>query len=134
MLCASAVGNWIDRSPSRLPTLLITIGLNHAAIVASYGCWLYWPVIAGHGGEASGQAEGPFSSLTKGFLYGFILLLDIIHDLSAIANHLSMERDWVPVLVGPGNFSFPTDVVAIDAYADLYCFIISDFGYKVWPH
>ncbi|KAE8442332.1 hypothetical protein EG329_003465 [Mollisiaceae sp. DMI_Dod_QoI] len=101
MLCASAVGNWIDRSPSRLPTLLITITLNHAAIVASYCCWLYWPVVAGYGDEVAGETTSPFSSLSKGVLYGFILFLDVVHDLSAIANRLSLERDWVPILVGP---------------------------------
>ncbi|CZR58376.1 uncharacterized protein PAC_08268 [Phialocephala subalpina] len=100
MLCASAVGNWIDRSPSRLPTLLITIFLNHAAIVASYCCWLYWPIIAGYG-EVTSETSGPFSSLSKGIVYGLILFLDVVHDLSAIANRLSLERDWVPVLVGP---------------------------------
>lgn len=100
MLFASAVGNWIDRSPSRLQSLLVTINLNHAAIIASYLCWLYWPVVAGQSDESTASQAGPFSNLSKGFLYGFILLLDVIHDLSAIANRLSVERDWIPTLVG----------------------------------
>ena len=33
-------------------------------------------------------------------LFGGILFLDIVHDLSAIGYRLSLERDWVPVLVG----------------------------------
>ncbi|KUJ06489.1 uncharacterized protein LY89DRAFT_692462 [Mollisia scopiformis] len=49
----------------------------------------------------TGQSSSPFSSLSTGCLYGLILLLDVIHDLSAIGNRLSLERDWVPVLVGP---------------------------------
>lgn len=100
MLFASAVGNWIDRSPSRLPSLLVTISLNHAAIIASYFCWLYWPVVAGQSDEPNASQAGPFSNLSKGFLYGFILLLDVVHDLSAIANRLSVERDWIPTMVG----------------------------------
>lgn len=106
MLCASAVGSWIDRAPSRLPPLLVTISCNHGAIVASYLCWLLWPLIAGYGGDDADTTalQTPFSSLSKGFLFGFILLLDVIHDLSAIGNRLSVERDWVPVLVGSGMY------------------------------
>jgi iron-regulated transporter 1 len=59
-------------------------------------CWLSWPVAA----EGTTHSEGPFSSFQKGLLFGTILLLDMIHDLSAIGNKLSLERDWVPVLVG----------------------------------
>jgi iron-regulated transporter 1 len=100
MLCASAVGNWIDRSPSRLSTMVITINLSHFAIIASYIVWLYLPS-EGIKSEESGLPKGPFSSFTLGLLYGATLLLDIVHDLNGIANRLSVERDWVPVLVGP---------------------------------
>lgn len=99
LICSSAVGNWIDRSSSRLSTLLITIFVNHAAIVGSYCCWFYWPVVAGE--EIAVESSTPFSTLSKGIMYGLILLLDVIHDLGAIGNRLSLERDWVPVLVGP---------------------------------
>jgi iron-regulated transporter 1 len=98
MLCASAIGNWVDRSPARLSSLLLTIGVNHAAIMASYICWLYWPVVAGYADEANPNSTGPFSNLTKGFLYGFILLLDIIHDLSRLANRLSVEVRFMSVI------------------------------------
>lgn len=100
MLCASAVGNWIDRSPSRLSTMLVTINLSHFAIIASYVVWLYLPS-EGVKSEESGLSQGPFSSFTLGLLYGTTLFLDTIHDLNGIANRLSIERDWVPVLVGP---------------------------------
>lgn len=98
LLCSSAVGSWIDRSPSRLRTLLTTICVNHTAMVAAYLCWLAWP--ASH--DAGDQAPGtPFSDLRKGLLFGSILFLDVVHDLSAIGYRLCLERDWVPVLVGP---------------------------------
>jgi iron-regulated transporter 1 len=115
MLFAPAVGNWIDRSPSRLPSLLFTISFNHAAIVASYVCWFYWPVMAGQADEAGTSTTGPFSDFSKGSLYGFILLLDIIHDLSAIANRLSVERDWVPTLVGPITPDITYDLTQVNA-------------------
>jgi iron-regulated transporter 1 len=100
MLCASAVGDWIDRSPSRLSTMLITINFSHFAIVASYIVWLYMPS-EGVKPQEGGQPQGPFSSFSLGLLYATTLLLDTIHDLNGIANRLSIERDWVPVLVGP---------------------------------
>jgi iron-regulated transporter 1 len=116
MLFASAVGNWIDRAPARLPALLITIVLNHAAIIASYLCWLYWPVITGNTDESTGsQAAGPFSNFSRGFMYGLILFLDVVHDLSAIANRLSVERDWIPTLVGPITPDLSYDLTQINS-------------------
>ncbi|TVY44297.1 Solute carrier family 40 member [Lachnellula subtilissima] len=97
LLCSSAVGSWIDKSPSRLRTLLITICVNHTAMVAAYLCWIFWPMDP----DDSSQLKGtPFSDLAKGMLFGGILFLDIVHDLSAIGYRLCLERDWVPVLVG----------------------------------
>lgn len=124
MLFSSAVGNWIDRSPSRLPTLLTTICFNHAAVVASYICWLSWPVPA----DGNAHSESPFSSFEKGILFGIILLLDIIHDLGAIGNRLSLERDWVPVLVGhitPDINYGLTEVNAVMTRIDLVCKLVA---------
>ena len=103
MLCASAVGNWIDRSSTRLPPMLISISSNHGAIVASYLCWLLWPVMVGNRVDGDTPSRTPFSSLPEGFLFGCFLLMDVVHDLGATANMLSLQRDWVPVLVGPGT-------------------------------
>jgi iron-regulated transporter 1 len=99
MLCASGVGGYIDRAPSRLSPLLLIISINHCSIVAAYLCWLFWPLLAGH--EEEDASQSPFSSPSKGFLFGFLVLLDVIQDLSVIGNRLSMERDWVSVLVEP---------------------------------
>jgi iron-regulated transporter 1 len=103
MLCASAVGSWIDHASSRLPPLLITISSNHGAIVVSYLCWLIWPSLAGYDGEERDiSPQTPFSSLSSGVLFGIILMCDVIHELGATGNQLSLQRDWIPVLVGPG--------------------------------
>ncbi|PMD47087.1 hypothetical protein L207DRAFT_575890 [Hyaloscypha variabilis F] len=99
MLCASAVGSYIDRTPSRLSPLLSLITINHCAIAAAYACWLFWPLIAGETDDSS--SKGPFSSPPKGFLFGFLVLLDVVQDLSVMGNRLSVERDWVSALVGP---------------------------------
>ncbi|TVY38510.1 Solute carrier family 40 member, partial [Lachnellula occidentalis] len=98
LLCSSAVGSWIDKSSSRCRTLIITICVNHAAMVAAYLCWLSWPTDHNDGSQAEGN---PFSELTNGIIFGGIVFLDIVHDLSAIGYRLCLEREWVPVLVGP---------------------------------
>jgi len=97
ILCASAVGSWIDRSPTRLPPLLLSISFNHAAIVSGYLCWLFWPFLTINEQED----PSPFSNLNKGFLFGLILFLDAIQEISHNAARLSLEQDWIPVLVGP---------------------------------
>jgi hypothetical protein len=87
MLCASGVGGYIDRAPSRLSPLLFIISINHCSIVAACLCWLFWPLLAGHE-EGDDVCQSPFSSLSKGFLFGFLVLLDVIQDLSVIDNRL----------------------------------------------
>ena len=124
LLFSSAVGNRIDRSPSRLRTLLITICFNHAAVVVSYICWLSFPVPA----EGTTDAGSPFSSFHKGILFGIILLLDMIHDLGAIGNRLTLERDWVPVLVGhitPDIKYGLTEVNSVMTRIDLVCKLVA---------
>lgn len=126
MLCASAVGSYIDRAPSRLPPLLVTVSFNHGAIVASYICWIVWPILVGY--EANNAGQTPFSNLSKGFLFGLILLLDVIQDLSAIGNRLSVERDWVPVLVGPTTSDTTyglTQINAVMRRIDLICKLVA---------
>lgn len=83
--------------------------------MASYICWLYWPVIAGWADETTPDENGPFSNFTKGLLYGLILLLDVVHDLSSIANKLSVERDWVPILVGPITPDIAYDLTQVNS-------------------
>lgn len=103
---------------------MITICFNHAAVVISYICWLSFPVPA----EGATHTESPFSNFQKGILFGIILLLDMIHDLSAIGNRLSLERDWVPVLVGPitpGIKYGLTDVNAVMTRIDLACKLVA---------
>ena len=102
MFFSSAVGNWIDRSQSRLRPLLTSVYLSHGAITLSYLVWLLWPIVPSDGfADDKSEAHVTAWNLSKMVLFGLIVLLDIIHDLSAIANRVSLERDWVPVLVGP---------------------------------
>jgi iron-regulated transporter 1 len=128
LVCASAVGSWIDRAPTRLPPLLITISSNHGAVIAGYLCWLIWPLMAGYEGDSTAQTQTPFSSLSKGFLFGFILLLDVLQHLSALGNKLSVERDWVPVLVGEVTSDTTyglTQINAVLGRIDLICKLVA---------
>lgn len=99
---SSAVGNWIDRSQSRVRPLLTSVYLSHGAITLAYLVWLLWPIVPSDG-YADDKSEPHVTAwnLSKMILFGLIVFLDIIHDMSAIANRVSLERDWVPVLVGP---------------------------------
>lgn len=102
MLFSSAVGNWIDRSQSRLRPMLTSIYLSHGAIILSYLAWLLWPIVPSDG-YADEESEPHVTAWTasKVLLFGLIVTLDVVHDISSICNRVSLERDWVPVLVGP---------------------------------
>ena len=102
LLFSSAVGNWIDRSQSRLRPLLTSVYLSHGAITLSYLAWLLWPIVpSDRYGDEKSEAHVTAWNVPKALLFGLIVLLDIAHDMSVIANRVSLERDWVPVLVGP---------------------------------
>jgi iron-regulated transporter 1 len=79
-------------------------------------------------GEGTTHSESPFSNFQKGIVFGIILLLDIIHDLGAIGNRLSLERDWVPVLVGqitPDINYGLTEVNSVMTRIDLVCKLVA---------
>jgi iron-regulated transporter 1 len=76
--------------------------LSHGAITLSYLAWLLWPIVPSDGyGDEKSESHVTAWNVPKAFLFGLIVLLDITHDMSAIANRVSLERDWVPLLVGP---------------------------------
>ncbi|KXJ91986.1 hypothetical protein Micbo1qcDRAFT_58857 [Microdochium bolleyi] len=122
---SSSIGNWVDRSPSRLRTLLTTIVCNRGSVVVGS---LFWMLILSQRdlllGEDAGSHDAKnsdqdlfFSLPTNGTLkaIGFALAIccGIAERLSASGNLLSMERDWVPTVAarpsrantatGPGN-------------------------------
>jgi iron-regulated transporter 1 len=82
--------------------MLTSIYLSHGAITLSYLVWLLWPIVPSDG-YADEESEPHVTAWTvsKVLLFSVIVLLDVVHDMSSIANRVSLERDWVPVLVGP---------------------------------
>ena len=84
---ASALGRWVDRAPSRLRVLLLTIIINRISILIS--CMIWFAILS-------------FSySAPKKVFFALALLLGMVEKLSRGTNILSMERDWVPTLANP---------------------------------
>lgn len=84
---SSALGRWVDRAPSRLRTLLLTIITNRITVVV---CCLIWCFIL--------SSQLP---TRKHVLFAVALMLGMVEKLSRMTNILSMERDWIPTLAPP---------------------------------
>ncbi len=80
----SALGRWVDRTPSRLRVLLITIIINRISVLVSCITWLT---------ILSFSYPAP-----KKVFFALALILGMVEKLSRGANILSIERDWVPTL------------------------------------
>ncbi|OWP06754.1 hypothetical protein B2J93_8811 [Marssonina coronariae] len=129
---SSSVGAWIDRSSNQATPFLTSIFVNHGAIVLAYLAWMFWPALVDDG-----------SASTRNVLFGAIIVLDVIQNLSATANSLSLGRDWIPSLVGIDLSSEQTltQVNAVVARVDLLCkvaspsllpIVISTFSRNTW--
>ncbi|MCJ1354667.1 MAG: hypothetical protein MMC33_004656 [Icmadophila ericetorum] len=79
-----ALGRWVDRAPSRLHTLLITIITNRVTVTV---LCLIWVLIL--------SSTNP---TLKKVLFALVLILGMVEKDSRMANILSMERDWIPTL------------------------------------
>lgn len=96
---SSMVGRWVDQNPNRLKTLLSTISVNRFAVIGASVLWFF--IVEPLNGLPEGATLEPFLGelptipLLKEAMFGFILLLGILENLSASGNMLSMERDWV---------------------------------------
>ena len=84
LLFSSALGRWVDRSPSRLRPLLLTIITNRVAVVVS--CFIWFLIFSSN------------VPTQKHILFAVVLVLGMFEKNSRMTNILSMERDWVPTL------------------------------------
>jgi solute carrier family 40 (iron-regulated transporter), member 1 len=152
ILFGPAIGRWIDRSTSRLKTLLTTISINRFAIITACICWFI--LLTGQDGSADthSPARKQFTTAhppapndphltdvkqvqsiasTKNVTFIIILFLGVLERLSRTANLLSMERDWVPTLVPPLSGNKGTtelglaQVNAAMSRIDLVCKLVS---------
>ena len=84
LLFASALGRWVDYTPSRLRVLLTTIIVSRISILVS--C-ITWFIILSFN-----------NSTPKRVCFAVALILGMVEKLSRGTNIISMERDWLPTL------------------------------------
>jgi iron-regulated transporter 1 len=107
LLSASLLGAWVDRAPSRLSTLVATISVNRASVIAACIVWLLILTLPARVSRHLAPPEPTayhWQTVTwdpRTALFVVVLLLSISERLSRIANLLSIERDWVPAMSVP---------------------------------
>ena len=147
---ASAVGSWIDHAPSRLWILRVTISAQRISIVIAYVFWLFLAnddkaavrrrnTIYDHvetRGDTLLQRSFDWtpSGHMKNILFAIILILGVVEHLSDIANRISLDRDWLPILAPSSasslSASTPYDLTHLNAVMrriDLICKVITPF-------
>ncbi|KAF2097988.1 hypothetical protein NA57DRAFT_40258 [Rhizodiscina lignyota] len=134
ILFGSAIGRWIDRGQSRLRTLLTTILINHAAVIAACTMWLL--IVQGAANDADDDRNAEVQDIintsiltgTPKIMFFLILLgLGVVESVSRKANLISIERDWVPVLAPPtvAEGYDLTHVNAIMGMIDMMCKMVA---------
>lgn len=127
---SSRVGRWVDQSPNRLKTLLSTISANRLAVIGASVLWFFAvePLNGHPEGAKLGPSLGemPSKSILKGVMFGLILLLGILENLSASGNMLSMERDWIVTAASEDGQPYDlTHLNAVMRRIDLICKLIA---------
>jgi solute carrier family 40 (iron-regulated transporter), member 1 len=127
---SSMVGRWVDQNPNRLKTLLSTISVNRFAVIGASLLWFF--IVETNNdlpyGEQFGPVLGeiPTGSILKGAMFGLILLLGILENLSASGNMLSMERDWIVTAASPDGQHYDlTHLNSAMRRIDLICKLIA---------
>ena len=119
---ASSLGRWVDDAPGRLRTLLATIAVNRVVVIAACLCWaailamgdgrdhddLNQPAADSSVRSSSGKRSLTMHHQWKDEIFLLILALGILDRLSRLANLISVERDWVPTIVGASTISDDT--------------------------
>ncbi|KAI0206228.1 Ferroportin1-domain-containing protein [Astrocystis sublimbata] len=128
---SSAVGRWVERSSSRLRTLISTICWNRGSVIIGSFFWLL--ILSQENlldNETSSTTPSRFvlprNDTLKGILFAIAVTFGIIERLSASGNLISMERDWVVTVAGPVGHSYDlTNLNAVMRRIDLVCKLIS---------
>ncbi|GAP82642.1 putative solute carrier family 40 (iron-regulated transporter) protein [Rosellinia necatrix] len=128
---SSFVGHWVERSPSRLRTLLSTIYCNRASVILGSFFWLLIlsqeNLLVGEGPAITPPRFAlPRNDTLKGIIFVVAVAFGIIERLSASANLISMERDWVVTVAGPIGHPYDlTNLNAVMRRIDLVCKLIA---------
>ncbi|KAH8899787.1 hypothetical protein GQ53DRAFT_815842 [Thozetella sp. PMI_491] len=125
VLFSASVGQWVNNSPNRLRTLSTTIMTNRGAVILAAFVWmatLSQDDLAG----GDGFLSLPKSGTIRGLLFVVAVTLGILERLSAAANFISMERDWVVAVAAPAGQPYDlTDLNAVMRRIDLVCKLFS---------
>ncbi|KAI1503228.1 Ferroportin1-domain-containing protein [Biscogniauxia marginata] len=125
ILFSSSVGHWVERSPSRLRTLLSTIVCNRGSVIAGSFFWLLILSQEDLVGEEAAFVL-PKNDVLKGGGFAIAVTLGIVERLSASGNLISMERDWVVTVAAPAGRPYDlTHLNAIMRRIDLVCKLVS---------
>ncbi|KAI1492343.1 Ferroporti-1 [Biscogniauxia mediterranea] len=125
ILFSSSVGHWVERSPSRLRTLLSTIVCNRGSVIAGS---FFWLLILSQEDLVGPEAlfVMPKDDLLKGAGFAAAVTLGIVERLSASGNLISMERDWVVTVAAPAGRPYDlTHLNAVMRRIDLVCKLMS---------
>ncbi|TGJ83321.1 hypothetical protein E0Z10_g5456 [Xylaria hypoxylon] len=130
ILLSSSVGHWVERSPNRLRTLMSTICCNRASVILGSFVWLsilsQENLLTGDTLAAPPRFALPRNDMLKGVIFAVAIAFGIIERLSASANMISMERDWVFAVAGPVGHPYDlTNLNAVMRRIDLVCKLIS---------
>lgn len=105
---SSALGRWIDGTPSRLRGVTWSVWVQQSFTVSAYLFWLFL-VGSGHASdEKDAQTSGTHSANNTAYqaatpvsthvVFGIIVLLGIIIKLGSITNEMTVDRNWLPLL------------------------------------
>lgn len=131
IIFSSSVGHWVERSPSRLRTLISTICCNRASVILGSFFWLL--ILSQENLLVSKPSAAtplwfvlPRNDPLKGIIFAVAVTFGIIERLSASGNLISMERDWVVTVAGPTGHPYDlTNLNAVMRRIDLVCKLIS---------
>ncbi|KAI0025480.1 hypothetical protein F4780DRAFT_334469 [Xylariomycetidae sp. FL0641] len=128
ILFSSAVGGWVEREPNRLRTLLSTIVCNRAAVVLGSLFWLMvlsqenLVVVGSDYGDEKPSFVLPRNDVLRVLSFGVAVVFGILERLSASANAISMERDWVVTAAAATGRPYDlTQLNAVMRRIDLVC-------------
>ncbi|KAI0490167.1 Ferroportin1-domain-containing protein [Xylaria cf. heliscus] len=131
IIFSSSVGHWVERSPSRLRTLISTICCNRASVILGSFFWLLILsqenlLISEPPATTPSRFVLPRNDALKGVIFAIAVTFGIIERLSASGNLISMERDWVVTVAGPIGHPYDlTNLNAVMRRIDLVCKLIS---------
>ena len=90
MLLTSSIGRWADKHPSRLQTLRLTICVQRVTICLACFGWSFVLSTLSSPGKLGNRYSGARTAVMC-----VLVALGMVERLSAVANNIVIERDWV---------------------------------------